>query len=356
MNYLIKAAPLWAITIVCLLTVTACKKETEYTAYPFNSIVSFSFTDASGEKIKAAVEGDSLLIYWPSYLEQPQAIIPTITVSEKAIVQPASGTQVPLATGTLFIVTAQDGTSKKYYLKLIRNQPDIMIDESTVQVVYRGNTIKFNSDRAMFRNIIKDAAQTSLYLVNPAGKEVKMNITFIENDAAVSGDAINIPVPDTLTPGAYKIKLVSGIRTRTTTNAIFSVRYKANALSQLSGTYTVQAGGNITMNATVNDDYNASVKSIRVVRNDGTLTDPVYTQLGTLEYISRTATNVTYKFPAGIAPAGTYTLSAAPGATNMIFRVEWSPFAAASLADWTNPMLITATNVNARSAKLILTE
>jgi hypothetical protein len=359
MNQLLYNKPLQAVLFSCFLLAAACKKETEYISYPYSNIVAFSFSDAAGQPVKAAVSGDSLLIYWPAYLVQPQNITPVITISDKATISPASGTPVPLVTGTAYTVTAQNGSTKKYYLKLIQNQPDIYINEESVQSGARGSSVKFNSDKYAFRNIIKDTLQTSFYLVDTGKKEYKMKIEFIANDASVGGDAINIMLPDTLPAGPYKVKIISAVRTKQSEKAFFSVKYKTNAIRQLSGAYTVKGGETITFlpnaNTTFNDDLLPSLKNILLSRNTGTTTSPVYTDLATMELVSYTATSATYRFPAGILAAGTYTISGNAGSTNVIFRYNWSPFGGASTADWTNPTATTITLIAARSATLVVT-
>src|SRR5699024_6254922 len=125
-------------------------------------------TDSAGTIHKAAIHEDSIIVYWPQRIPGSMDITPTIEVAEKATVSPASGTSIELATGTPVTVTAEDGTQKVYYIKLIQNLPDIFISEGAGAgyPISRGSAYEFwiNGNTAI-RNIYTDALDTKAFAV-----------------------------------------------------------------------------------------------------------------------------------------------------------------------------------------------
>lgn len=127
----------FSIASYCLLLV-ACKKDTEYNVTAVNDIVSFTIP-VEGQQVNAIVKGDSLLVYWPWPVLLPATITPDVVVATGASLSPASGTAVNFVTGTSYRVTV-DGKQKNYYLKIIKNWPelDIRTKNNTVRVAGGG--------------------------------------------------------------------------------------------------------------------------------------------------------------------------------------------------------------------------
>ncbi|WP_293787851.1 hypothetical protein [uncultured Pedobacter sp.] len=194
--------------ILCVVIIFgACKKQ--YEDYPYADILSFTIKDAQGNLLKAVVDGQNLIIYWPSGQEVPDHIVPAIVVSEKATVSPASGQRIAFNEGAKFVVTAQNGTSKEYLIKKIINQPLLKINISSGVLVYnnksfvnRGSNINVTGD-----NILAGKDQTSAFLVNTANStERKIAISSI---TPISLSAlVDAAVPD----GNYQLKIISGQR------------------------------------------------------------------------------------------------------------------------------------------------
>src|SRR4051812_31297221 len=66
----------------------------------YNFIESFSIDAAEGqESLLGSVRGDSIYLYWPVYVPQPEHVTPMIIVADKATVQPASAAEVAFKTG-----------------------------------------------------------------------------------------------------------------------------------------------------------------------------------------------------------------------------------------------------------------
>lgn len=280
----------------------SCKKETEYAAFPFKDIQAFKIA-AGEETINGALENDSIIIYWPSYLEMPASITPDITLSEKATIQPAAKEGVAFKTGTKYTVKAQDGSTKDYFLKVVINQPGIQIYEATYSAV-RGGTLAVDNGR-LIRYIIRDTAQTHFFLVDTAGRETRIAISFATRNNTPYTD-LKLPGGDTLQPGAYRIKINSGIRTLTTENAIFGVLYAANeqpAANPVDGSITLKHGSQITFTGTGFID----MKEGRVFGYN-TTTDWSEKEIATLQLLSFTATSATYRIPDNF-PTGNYELN-----------------------------------------------
>ncbi|SFA39507.1 hypothetical protein SAMN04488511_101458 [Pedobacter suwonensis] len=202
------SASSYYLLLFCFFSIfSACKKE--YEDFPYADIVSFTVKDANGEPVKAVIDDKNLTIYWPSGQTVPDHITPAIVVSERASVSPASGQSVAFKETTKFVVTAQNGTTKAYLIKMVINQPLLKINISSGVLVYntknfvnRGSNINVTGD-----NIIASKEQTKAFLVNTANsteKEVAI--------AAISPIALSVTVDNTVPDGIYQLKIVSGLR------------------------------------------------------------------------------------------------------------------------------------------------
>ncbi|QEC44184.1 hypothetical protein [Pseudobacter ginsenosidimutans] len=293
-------------TTVALLLTTAtlsfsCKKEKEYTPYPYHAITAFNVTAEEGP-VSAAVTEDSVVLYWPSWDNVPASIKPEITISENASISPASGESVELKDGIAWTVKAQDGTTKKYYLKLVINQPDIWINETTFgqpQGVEKPLEILSHS----MRYIIPDPAKTKVWLIDPAGKEYAMPVSFSETYNGYPGRPVMVigwPA-DGVPIGAYKLKIQSGARTKTTEKAQYgilnTVYPKADAYN---GPVTVKRGDEITFTG---KDF-VDMKDASVITYNENWAE---VEIGKLTYVSHTATAAVYRVPSNF-PVGTYNL------------------------------------------------
>lgn len=98
---------------------SACKKtEYEQLMRPYNNIERFTISGYGElDSIGAVVAGDSIKVYWSGDTELPQKIRPSVKVSAGAAISPASGEEVAFSESTVYTVTAEDGTVRKYVLK-----------------------------------------------------------------------------------------------------------------------------------------------------------------------------------------------------------------------------------------------
>lgn len=290
--------------ISCFLVMAAfvsCKKETEQAPYPYNSIELLSISAGDNEKINASFNKDSIIVYWPSYLAKPAKITPQIVVSEKATVTPASGAEVSFTTGTKFTVKAQNGTAKDYFLKVIINQPDIQVLESTYATT-KGGTITVNNGREI-RYLTRDANLTKFYIIDNANKETQIPLEFAELADGSPIMRIKVPTTDDVKIGAYKIKITSEARTYVSPNTIFGVLHPASAKPKVNAVNTpvmVKQGETVTFTGTGFFE----MKEARVYAYDENWNEK---EVATLEFVSATATTATYRIPATFK-AGTYQL------------------------------------------------
>jgi hypothetical protein len=168
----------------------------------YNFIETFSVDLGAGEAaMQASVRGDSIYLYWPQYLPQPENITPVITVADKAGVQPASETQIAFETGVTYTVTAEDGSQKKYVLKVVINQA-LPWFEATVGQVEVGTEMILNGDF-----FIPDAAMTHVYMI-AEGSTVETELTIVQ----ITETRINVQVPADFAMGPYKVKVRTGWR------------------------------------------------------------------------------------------------------------------------------------------------
>jgi len=168
----------------------------------YNFIETFSVDMGEGVgPMQASVRGDSIYLYWPLYLAQPVHIAPVITVAQKASVQPASGAEVDFETGVYYTVIAEDGSKRKYVLKVVINQPQPWF-EATVGQTEVGKNMILNGDF-----FIPDAAMTHVYLI-AAGTAAATEIEMV----AITETRITARVPTDFVPGSYRVKVQTGWR------------------------------------------------------------------------------------------------------------------------------------------------
>lgn len=166
--------------IVCtpMIFMFSCKKETAYNVMSDNDII--SYTVVAGEyDLTASVQQDSIYIYWPWPSVLPPTIKPAIVTGANVSINPASGIEVPLVTGTSYTIKTSDGRQKTFYLKVVKNWPDI----EDVTVLRGGEPVSsvlgtgevFNMQN--LRNLIADKNQTKVFLISrKEGKEFEADI------------------------------------------------------------------------------------------------------------------------------------------------------------------------------------
>lgn len=272
---------------LALLLVTACS-DTEYenAPYPYKELLAFSFT-TNGTDIEAAIADGQILLYWPHTLALPTTITPALSVSEKAIVTPASGAAISLQDDVTYTVKAEDGTTATYKLKIIVNQPPLTLDNDNISSGTLGQTADIRGT-----NILLDASRTSVSLIATNGAEMQMEIdTIVDAFGTGFGSNILIQLPEEgttpLDTGWYKIKVTSGVRTATTTAAMLYVRYRYPAFDIISNSITVHPGETFTMTGR----YFRQLGDAQALAQEGS------EEYASLELVNFTTTKVTYRVP-----------------------------------------------------------
>ncbi|MBE8721299.1 DUF5018 domain-containing protein [Sphingobacterium pedocola] len=109
-----------------LLCFTSCKKEYETAPTPYNELISFKVPYLDGkDTLIGIIEGDNISIWWPTLAEYPlpAEVKPVVDISRNAQVSPASEAAVELKDGMSYTVTAQDGSSRTYTIRLTAELP-----------------------------------------------------------------------------------------------------------------------------------------------------------------------------------------------------------------------------------------
>lgn len=182
--------------LATIFVISSCKKE--YVKYPYNEIEQFTIQDATGANLKATIVGTDIIVYYPPFQVVPDFISPTITVSEKASVSPASGTKITFKTGAAFKVTAQDGSIKTYTLKVASNQPAATFTVSDTKI---GESLSIQGEF-----IVVDTNRTKLFLVDKNNKDIKLPASLFDKFTAAN---LNLTVPSFVDTGFFKVKLLT---------------------------------------------------------------------------------------------------------------------------------------------------
>ncbi|PTT03407.1 hypothetical protein DBR11_02465 [Pedobacter sp. HMWF019] len=189
-----------------LLGLSSCKKTINEIDYPFTEIKSFTVPAVNGGELSIAIDQNTLTLYWPGYTNIPDSIAPVIVVAERAKISPASGKKVALKDGLTYTVTAQNGTSASYKLKVVNNQAPPQLNDESPLATKQYDQINLNG---RVNYLIPDLEKTKAYLVDGSGQEIRLMIVDLGRTAlnlfVDTYDQTNLPAP-----GKYKLKIVTG--------------------------------------------------------------------------------------------------------------------------------------------------
>jgi len=294
---------------VLMFVLYACKKETVYTDYPYNSIEQFVLADAKGNPLKAVIRGDSILVYWPPLQDVPDTIKPTIiTLADRATIAPAAGEEVAFSKETSYTVTAQDGTERTYSLHPHINQPEprmefsgrtfyLGADEPDRKTLFSGD---FRALAISGEYIIPDTNSTKVFLIDAvSNRELPIPMKYA---TSLSYNAIGFIIPyDNVAgigPGDYLVKVNTGTWKKTIGSFRLNPIHRAPFLV---ADYTceqedqdVVKGDNITI------QYSISGPSAPYFRGNYTkirLSDLYGKHLGYAEIVSQTENLLTFRLP-----------------------------------------------------------
>lgn len=225
---------------ILIITFAACTKtETiEPQAEGQDRILTYNIVNVQGEPISGAVNDrdSSITIYLPFY-RQLVVLEPEITVSEGATVTPASGTLIEDLLDVFhsgrdikYTVTAKDGSKRTYTLRIVVQQPDVVLDELSTAT----ETKEFTIDTRLAYDMIainltgsgfmENNELMKMVLVDDTGKElppIGLSITNVGNLYKVGGVITKYtdpqePVLRELKTGLYKIRVYSYGKNATT--------------------------------------------------------------------------------------------------------------------------------------------
>lgn len=191
------------ISILFIISLSACKKE--YPALPYTDILSFSVTDSNGEPLKAVIQNNEIILYWPAGQVVPQEITPSIIVADKASISPVAGTKVSFKESVTYTVTAEDGTSTTYKLKPVVNSLLPMIKTFSGIRIYNSKSFIMTNSTAHVGGDLFDAAEgmTKVFFTNASGQDLAVKIIDIT--------PIGINLDPNVATGNYQgVKVVSG--------------------------------------------------------------------------------------------------------------------------------------------------
>lgn len=255
------------ISMFLLLGLTACKKE--YPALPYTDILAFSVKDANGEQLKAVIENNEIVFYWPVGQSVPQEITPDITVADKANISPATGMKVSFNESVSYTVTAEDGTVATYKLKPVVNSFIPLVRAFFGVKIYNSKSFITTNSSAQLSGDLFDVTEgkTKVFFVNTTGQDVPVKINTIT--------PILITLDPNVAVGNYQgVKVISGNKT-----ALFNERFeiiedpKPVFLSTaISAASTVKRGGQFTVTGGSNLDkvnavelYNSVTKTFLAI-------------------------------------------------------------------------------------------
>lgn len=191
------------ISILFLFSLNACKKE--YPALPYTDILSFSVTDDNGQPLKAVIENNEIVLYWPAGQVVPQEITPSIIVADKASISPVAGTKVSFKESVTYTVTAEDGTTTTYKLKPVVNSFLPMIRAFSGIRIYNSKSFIITNLTAQVSGDLFDVneGKTKVFFTNASGQDVAVKI--------INMTPIAINLDPNVAAGNYQgVKVVSG--------------------------------------------------------------------------------------------------------------------------------------------------
>lgn len=276
--------------LALLVPITSCKKETVNTPYPYHEIRTFRISTANEQSLSAALTQKEIIIYWPSYLEMPDSIAPQITVSDHAVISPASGEKVPLKDGITYTVTAQNKDTTTYRVKLVINQPEVLINMSNgLLYLEYGTSINLAE---VVQQFIPDVKKTSVSLLDANNKEIPLTISSIGGPG--NPLVVDAPAVTTADTGLYKLKITSGIRAATSAQAFFKIVFPNPLLTPPAATIMVKRGATFTLSGS---NIRSLTGTVLARKTDGGEYN--------LETVSNTLETITIKIPADF-PEGDY--------------------------------------------------
>ncbi|TDQ09783.1 hypothetical protein [Pedobacter metabolipauper] len=241
--------------LILLFALNGCKKV--YPDLPYHEILSFSIEDANGAPLKGVVENNQILIYWPQDQAMPQQITPVFVISDKATVQPASGTAIAFNETSIYTVTAEDGSTSTYTLKPVINPINPLITRVYGTRVLNGRNYATTTQAVEIAGDFFNTAagQVKVFYINSSNEVAEAKVSNVT--PIVVSSVAEVPA------GTYnRIKVVSSGKA-TEFFYDFDVIQETKPVIPLTSfkeAVTVKRGGQLTITGGVNLDKITSVQ------------------------------------------------------------------------------------------------
>ncbi|WP_126972704.1 hypothetical protein [Gynurincola endophyticus] len=163
-------------TIVLLSAVLfSCKKEDA--KIPYTEVVNFT-VDVEGEAVKAAVDNDKIILYWPLEKDIPETISPVINVSKNATISPASGATISTTETVVYTVTSETGAVRKYTLYIPNNKVKPYIKSWDGLTLYNGKAFIVEGNQINIRGDYFSTKENGsrVFITNENNQEVEAEI------------------------------------------------------------------------------------------------------------------------------------------------------------------------------------
>lgn len=249
-----------AICVCAFLLLQACSKtEYENERRPYKNIETFVLKGYTGDSINATINNGDIIVYWAAETSIPATIKPTIVVSPAATISPASGTEVPFSTETVYTVTAEDGSKQTYRLKPVINHPVPRISQISPNNLHWISGTQVSVSGEYF--LSGDTADVHVYAERLSdGFEFDLPIDYTK--LTMTNITVNLPAyTDILDTGVHKIRVKIG--NRISDEKQVNIRMPDIAFSRLlhigfeNAGQQLNAGDSVTLKFW--DDYNGDV-------------------------------------------------------------------------------------------------
>ncbi|MCR6641688.1 MAG: DUF5018 domain-containing protein [Sporocytophaga sp.] len=275
------------ISIFTIIVLNSCKKDSNNpgpSQREAKSILSFKFSDLASEVSGIISETDKKIKVKVPKGTNITNLTPTITISEKASIQPSSGISQNFTTPVEYVVIAEDGSSQKYEVTV-----EIELNTSFTLNPIANTSVQQDGNLLLSGNNFGSPSNIKVVLRNvQSGEE-----TEIKAASWSTSEVLFFHIPEDLPLGKYAAKLFIGNESLETDTNI-EVFVHTHEISSVSKTL-VKPDDTII----IKGKYFASKDNIVQVLKDG--------HFYNLEILSETSTAIEVKF-SGNMPSGEFTL------------------------------------------------
>ncbi|SFW19059.1 hypothetical protein SAMN02927921_00449 [Sinomicrobium oceani] len=206
-----------------------------------NYLKAFSVIDQiNKDTIKAALTTDSIIVYWPIWKEKPEKTAPLLRIPEKATVTPLIGDSIPFLDDTVYTVTAENGDSRVYTLKVIDLQHPPVFRLNSYSLI-QGSGLALNGD------YFNPGLSVSVFLEEIGGeREYELPDPVLRPN----GQTIATRIPATVDTAFYRVRLEHGARRVYVAQEYdtLQVGYRNLSISGIDQNLNLQKGESFTIN------------------------------------------------------------------------------------------------------------